>query len=357
MLLVGTTATAQVDNYCLQFEPSGVVNLGTISGLPSTQGDYTLQFWFCPTQWTPKAALVRSGTFSIKLGNKHALVLNDGANHLTVTDVRMGEGKWCHVTMRADKRKNQTKVTLNNSKTYTLEQYLSLPAKVYSLWLGGDYNGRMDEIRLWKILLPPDYESFYNNTLNKLHPQWSSLLGYWKVDQEQCANVINFKYETVKGTEATTGMHGTMSANGVKKVRYTDNPQMKYRIHMAYDNLEHTFSRAYDSDHYGCLSNFIGMLGISTDKNGNAWFNAAVHQGTVSEGAEYLESFGTKNNERTGLLHLTSEEATMTLPSDVIPADATYFTLEFWLSIDERPLPQPLPRGGGEIGCFSLADG
>lgn len=131
--------------------------------------------------------LVRSGTFSIKLGNNHALVLND-------------------------------------AKTYTLEQYLSLPAREHSLWLGGNYQGRLDEIRLWNTLLPTDYASFYNNTLNKLHPQWSSLVGYWKVDQEQCPNVINFKYETVQGTQATTGLHGTMSANGVRKVKYDDNP-------------------------------------------------------------------------------------------------------------------------------------
>ncbi len=335
LLLTGTAAMAQVDNYCLEFDPSGVVNLGKVSNLPATEGDYTLQFWFCPTQWTPKAALVRSNTFSIKLGNDHALVLNDGTNHLTITDNRMGEGKWCHVTVRANKAANQTKVTLNDIKTYILEQYLSLPAKNNSLWLGGNYKGRMDEIRLWKTLLPTDYASFYNNTINKLHPQWSSLVGYWKSDQEQCANVINFKNETVKGTQATTGLHGTMSASGVRKVRYSDNPQMKYRIHMAYDNLEHTFSTGYDSDHYGCLSNFISILGINTDKNGNAWFSAPVQQGQVSEGAEYLESFGNTSNKRTGLLHLTTEDATMTLPQNIIPADATNFTIEFWLNIDE----------------------
>lgn len=335
MLLGSTTAIAQVDNYCLEFEPSGVVNLGVVSGLPETEGDYTLQFWFCPTQWTPKAALVRSNTFSIKLGNEHTLVLNDGCYHLTITDSRIGQDKWCHVTVRADKEGNQTKVTLNDAKTYTLEQYLSLPAKNNSLWLGGNYKGRMDEIRLWKTLLPTDYDSFYNNTLNKLHPQWSSLLGYWKIDQEQCANVINFKYETVKGTQATSGLHGTMSASGVQKVKYADNPQMKYRIHMAYDNLAHTFRSGYDKDHYGCLSNFISILGISTDKNGNAWFEAAVHKPTFSEGAEYLESFGSTSNKRSGLLHLTTEQATMTLPQNIIPADATNFTLEFWLSIDE----------------------
>ena len=165
MLLTSTAAMAQVDNYCLEFDPSGVVNLGKVSGLPTTEGDYTLQFWFCPSQWTPKAALIRSNTFSIKLGNDHALVLNDGTNHLTITDSRIGEGKWCHVTIRANKAGNQTKVTLNDIKTYTLEQYLSLPAKNNSLWLGGNYKGRMDEIRLWKTLLPTDYESFYNNTV------------------------------------------------------------------------------------------------------------------------------------------------------------------------------------------------
>ena len=129
MLLTAMTAKAQVDNYCLEFDPAGIVNLGKVSTLPSTEGDYTLQLWFCPTRWTPKASLVRSNTFSIKLGNNHALVFNDGTNHLTITDSRIGEGKWCHLTMRADKAANQTTVTLNNIKTYTLDHYLSLPAK------------------------------------------------------------------------------------------------------------------------------------------------------------------------------------------------------------------------------------
>ena len=35
--------------------------------------------------------LVRSGIFSIKLGNNHALVLNDGTNHLTIADLAGSE--------------------------------------------------------------------------------------------------------------------------------------------------------------------------------------------------------------------------------------------------------------------------
>ena len=80
-----------MDNYCLEFEPTGVVNLGQQSGLPAAEGDYTLQFWFLPTLWTPKAALVRSGT-SPRAGGIYSLS-GQRLNHAPQHGVFIQNGK------------------------------------------------------------------------------------------------------------------------------------------------------------------------------------------------------------------------------------------------------------------------
>jgi len=332
--LASINAQAQVDNYCLDFTGTdGIANLGAISTF-SDNSSYTLQFWVCPTVWTKGACIVRCGTFSIKLGNNHSLVLNDGSNHLTLTHSALGADKWCHVTVRGNRSANTTEVTLNNSATFSGETCLTLPAQSYSLWLGGGFKGRLDEVRLWKCVLPTDYNSFWNNTLNKYVPKWSSLSGYWKMDHPECPNLVNYKYNPSpvgsNPTRVGSGVHGTLSG-GVHRAKVTDNENLRYLLTLAYDNLDHIYSRSINSDLYGTLANHVSLLaGYGTD-SGHAYLNSGCEMGTVSAGGEYVESLSF----RTGVLHLTTEEATLSLPAEVLPSSATNFTIEMWYWIDE----------------------
>lgn len=331
-------ALAQVDNYCLEFTSAdGVVNLGKLSSF--TDASYTLQFWFNPTTWDKGACLIRAGQFSIKLGNNHALVLNDGTNHLTITDTNMSAGRWTQVTVRGNTTSDSTIVILNNQMTYSTDKCLSLTAKNYSVWLGGGYKGRLDEVRLFKIVLPDTYASFWNNTLNTFCPSWSNLVGYWKMDEEQCSNVVNYKYifSSVSSGKVTSGTHGTMSSTGVQKVKVTDNSSMRYCMNLAYDNWEHMMRSMPNVNQYGVLTNHVAILAGGGYDSGHCYLLNDNNEGTLSDGCEYEETWGTTTTggKRSGVLHLTTEDATFTAPTEALPSTTTAFTFEGWFYVDE----------------------
>ena len=153
---VSQKTLAQVDNYALEFTSAeGIANLGKVTGF-TDNGSYTLQFWFCPSEWVKKAPIIRCGTFSVKLGNEHALVINDGTNHLTLTDTNIAAGKWAHVTIRSNSSTDSTQVIINNTTKYETDKYIAMTARTKSIWLGGGFLGRIDEVRLFKKILPTD---------------------------------------------------------------------------------------------------------------------------------------------------------------------------------------------------------
>ena len=240
--------SAQVDNYALDFtDYSGVANLGKVEELADARA-YTLQFWFNPAEWTQGAALVRCGTFSIKLGVEHALVINDGTNHFALTVSELAAGKWAHLTLRTDAQ--GTVATINNAHTFSCPQPVAFPADEKSIWLGGGFKGRIDEVRVWQGTLSEAYSSFWQNTLNDLIPSWDALLAYWKLDQEQCAHIVDYR-----GTH-----HGTLSPEGVKKAKVVYNDRFRYRINLAYGDIARFFDRKIDARHYS-LSNRISVIG------------------------------------------------------------------------------------------------
>lgn len=309
---------AQVDNYCLRFEKEGVVNLGRFS-TQKAENPYTLQFWFCPSEWNEGAALLRCGAWSIKLGKEHSIVVNDGENHFFVTSNWLAAGKWAHVTVRSNKE--GTTVHINNSKCLESTTRLTLPASDYSIWLGGDYRGRMDEVRLFRIRLADTYDSYWRNTLNDLMPCWAYLVGYWKMDQEQCANLVDYK-----GTH-----HGTFSASGVEKEKVTDNDRFKYLYSLAYGNLERYCDRQIDERHYRlsnriCIiaAHFNGNTGHITPDMSNEEATYNPHDGDAHL-PEYLG--------RKGVLQL-SREGFFTAPWGILDGASTY-TIETWLTIDQ----------------------
>lgn len=307
------TASAQVDNYALEFsaDPAAVVNLGQVARLTSPTS-YTLQFWVCPTAWNQGASLLRAGTFSVKLGNEHALIFNDGANHMTVTSSLMGKGKWTQVTLRSSSA--GTTVTLNNSAEFTSASALTLPASEKSLWLGGDFAGRIDEVRLWNGQLPTDYDSFWANTLNQYNPSWNSLAAYWKMDQELCPNLVDYR-----GTA-----HGTLAPAGVSKVKVTDNEAFKYRITLGYGNIERFFDRQIARNQYS-ISNYISIISATlTPSTGHAAFVLPRADAQFASGASRAT-----DSSRGGVLDCAGVGATA--DGSVLSAAPTAYTFEAWV--------------------------
>ena len=66
-------------------------------------------------------------------------------------------------------------------------------AESTELTLGGTYQGRIDEVRIWKDALTPEYDYLWNTTLNKWAPQWDDLVVYYKFDQYECAHIVDYK--------------------------------------------------------------------------------------------------------------------------------------------------------------------
>lgn len=320
--LAALGATAQVQNHALSFTSAeGVANLGRVEQL-ADQESYTLQLWFSPSKWIQGVSVLRCGKFSIKLGVDHAIVVNDGTNHLTATTSQIGAGKWTQLTLRTSA--SSTSLTVNNAQTFTCDKPLALPADESSLWLGGDYEGRIDEVRLWQGTLSDEFESFWRNTLNEFCPSWSSLLAYWKLDQEQCANIVDY-----------TGLHhGTMSATGVSKIPVADNAAMPYLVNLAYGDITRYFDRAIDPEHYR-LSNRIAIIaGHYNQYTKSAHLLMEREDATVPATAQHLDQY----QGRQGVMHLTGDG--LTLPSTVLrhgskdtenPAAPAAYTFEAWI--------------------------
>lgn len=309
---------AQVDNYALRFSSDqGVANLGTLTTIKTGQ-NYTLQMWICPSRWNQGAALLRCGTFSIKLGRAHSLVINDGNEHFSVTTSALEKDTWAHLTLITDN--SSTRLYINNTIAATHPARLELPCANYSLWLGGNYQGRIDEIRLWRTALSEDYGRYWQTTLNELNPSWGYLQAYWKLDQEQCPNIVDYRAKH----------HGTLSATGVSKEKVTDNDKFKYLINLAYGNIERFFDRTIDHQHYW-LSNRISIIGatVNTD-NGTASLYTPADNATLTAGAEILDSY----SNRQGVLSLTTAEAMLRIPSYIIDGAGQY-TFETWLYIED----------------------
>lgn len=309
---------AQVDNYCLRFaQEEGVVNCGRIVALKQGVA-YTLQMWISPSEWKGGAALLRSGAYSIRLGNDHSLLLNDGQTFFYAVSPKLEAGRWVHITVRTSKE--DTRVWLDNELIATHPMHLTLPCETQSVWLGGDYRGRMDEVRIWRGVLPEDNDSYWRNTLNELNPSWGNLVAYWKMDQEQCPNLVDYK----------GSRHGVLSAAGVTKEKVTDNSLFRYLKTLAYGNVERYFDRTIDHQHYQ-LANCVSIIGAHLNTS-TAHVNYDVPQenAVLVNGAKRLDS----HVGRTGVLSLPTVSARLNLPAGLLDGRTDY-TFETWLYVDE----------------------
>lgn len=318
-LVAALAATAQVDNYALRFSgPEGVVNLGSVSAFKQAD-DYTLQFWMNVDTWADGAALVRCGDFVVRLDAENgSIVIADGVNTFPVTDTRLRAGKWAQLTLRSSAEQG-TRLLINNKKEYTTTAAIALPADSKSIWLGGGFLGRIDEVRLWNGQLPADYNSYWQNTLNDLIPSWKTLAAYWKMDQEQCANLVDYKGDA----------NGTLSASGVAKEQVTDNKSFRYLANLAYGNVERFFDRQVDKRHYS-LSNRIALIG------------AEVNPTTLSLDMR-LDRYDAKLNDATlvedskrhkGVIEFDGSQS-VSLPGGILSKAPENYAFEAWLKIDE----------------------
>ena len=316
---------AQVLNRAIQFAPEGNVDCGVMPDLDNLKS-YSIQLWFNPSEWEQDAVLISRGdNFSINLGEEGSIKIKNSGITVTAANNALKAGDWNQITVICDAGK--TEVLVNGEKSG--EGYLSELSKSDSpLIFGGKYTGLLDEVRLWDDALDETmktFDYFTNNTLNKWCPMWENLVAYYKMDQENCPYLVDYKgiEENIKDYDN----HGIMS-QGVSRVE-AFNDKMPYLINSAYTNNDRFFDRLIPRDQY-LLSNELIILGLNTyAEDGRIAPKTPNNHATELNNIKYLPEF----ENREGVISFTGNSS-MTLPSETFPINNPY-TFETWIYIDE----------------------
>lgn len=302
-------------NYALKFNGEGILSFGRFKELDNLDL-FTIQFWMNPSEWVKGSYIFSKGeSFKLTLGNENELIL-----HISNQDILLGSkalvpNVWTHITIMNGN--GQLKFLIDNVEKKVVNIKAALPAEEQPLYVGVNYKGRFDELRIWHCLLVDEYENFWRNTLNEYNPNWNDLIAYYKFDQFTCQNIVDYK----------GNHHGTVSINGVTREQVTDNFQFRYMIAASYINFDRLGKGKVDKDHF-YLTNNLNILSGKTDANGHAWIDYPFVNATF-ENTEYTAQLG----ERKGLAHFKGEGAKMNCGT--IPMATGKITISSWLYIDE----------------------
>lgn len=281
-------AQAQVQNYALSLEPGSSVDCGAMPQLNGLES-YTLQFWFNPAEWNQGAVLFQRGNeFKVALGAPSELVFTLGNATVTAKSDEMAADKWAQVTMRGTGSSMRVLVNGNIAGRSTSAP---MPDSEGNFIIGGNgYKGRIDEVRIWKCSLNNDFENYMYTTLTEFVPEYSDLLVYYKMDQEQCEHLVDY---CAIDKDLDYNNHGILKG-GATKVAVTDNLKMPYLINSAYTANERFYDRYIPAEQYR-LSNDIINLGIQSFADGHLELSTANDHATLKGDAERLDSYEGRN--------------------------------------------------------------
>ena len=329
-LLSGLCAYSQVKNYCIRLTSGGSVDCGQMSELDEASS-FTFQFWMNADSWKSGATLFSRGEgLKVEQAAAKTLDITLGTKKVSVNADDLVSGKWAQVTILCDK--GSVKVFVNKKQVKTATGVVLPTDDAPFLIGGGDYAGRIDEVRVWSAALSSEYDYFFINTLNKWVPQIDKLVAYFKMDQELCPNLVDYK---VLFVPSAYNHHGVFSAWGVQREEVKDNAGLPYLLCGAYTNNARFFDRGVNQDQY-LLANDIIMLGIQSYSDGHLKYLSPNDHATVTRG-EYLGEY----EGRSGVLSLGGD-GSLECPGDVFdpPLDAngkatTGYTFETWLYLEK----------------------
>ena len=317
LVLIGWTgAFAQADNYCLKLSSEGYVRFNSATG-PEQSDTYSIQCWFNPSAWTPDAVIYAGNpSFSARLGSKPGeLIFSSGSQTIEVNSSEIGVNRWTHLTLVGSPHKQLILINGVKAKETSLE-FGSLSLKG-DFFIGKNFSGRMDEFRIWKTEINPDFV-LWRNTINRYHPQWDDLLVYYKFDQNLCDRVVDYKFNC----------HGTFSLSGSEREIVADNSLFKYRIHTAYTDFSRFADRGIDKEKY-LLANDLIVLGIESTPEGGIKMPFPDNQGRITGGGYLPEYKG-----RTGVLSLTGQDARMEAGTKAFTPNDKY-TFHTWIYLEK----------------------
>lgn len=309
----------QTDNYSVKFDgTTGNIDFRNIPELGSLE-TYTIQFWMNPSVWAEGASVFSRGSgnaaFAVKLGVSGELNCQVGAKTITISSAELKAEKWTQVSIIVNQKTMTPYIDGIAMAAQVLAENLTIPQDESSFLMGDKFNGRIDEFRLWNCAVTEEY-LLYNNTLNKFHPDYKNLIVYYKFDQNECENIVDYTFKH----------HGIVS--NVVREKVTDNNVFKYRILTAYSAFSRFCDREIDKDKY-LLCNDLVILGVGSSSNGSASISLPYDLGVLAK-ARYMENW----NDRKGVLALDGNGAKMEVGKNALTGTSGY-SFYTWMFIDE----------------------
>lgn len=325
-ILYAGSAVSQTTNLALRFNGDGQVDCGTIQDLDNLDL-YAVQFLVNPSEWVESAYLFKRGSgdeeFSLRLGSTGQLIYKTGAQEITAT-TELPVGEWTQLTISAFA--NGIDVWTNGVMAWKANASGAvIPASESPFVIGERFKGRIDEFRFWNTEMPGDEPEnlMFRNTVNKFHPKYDNLLVYYKFDQDQCDDIVDYKL----------AHHGTPV--NVTREAVTDNDYFKYRVVSGYSSfVRHSDRLQIDRDMHLLTNDVIFLDGQVSGYTGEITMTYPDNQGTLNNAA-YVSEYGG----RKGVLHFEGEGAGMHVGDKVLNANLglptlNYATIEAWINIE-----------------------
>ena len=327
LLALSLSASAQVDNLCLSLQPQSQVQCGAMPEMQALSA-YTLQLWFCPDQWTKGAQLIGlDSAFGITLGDEGTIEAKLGGAAVSISNAQLKANQWAQLTIIVDG--GTCTALVNGTQAATATADFALPAAAGEMTIGGNYKGRIDEIRLWSTALTADRDYYIHTTLNHWAPEADNLVAYYKLDQAQCADIVDYK--SIFSPSATN--HHALMPQGAQRVSAADNTGLPYLLSGAYTSNNRFFDRAVTRDQY-LLANDLIILGINSYTDGHLKYITPCDHATIN-GGKWLSEF----DGRKGVISLDGSSS-ITTTADVLKptlssAGLASYTFETWIYLDE----------------------
>ena len=316
-------AWAQVDNYCLRLTSGSGVNCGAMTELDNKTA-YTIQFWLKPETWQNGAVILSIGeNFKVQTTTTQTIEIVSGENWARVRSSALSVGKWAQLTFIYSK--NSMKIYVNGKLATTKEARFTISSKGGPLTIGDSFNGCIDELRVWNTEMKADYDYFIHNTINKYVPQLNNLVAYYRFDQDQCPNIVDYK---ALFKPSNYNHHGIIIGNAKREI-VTDNPGLPYLLCGAYTDNKRFFDCALTREQF-LLSNDVIVLGVDFFRDGHLDYTTPCDHGTLNN-AERLQEY----QGRKGVLSVKGTNSSrMTCPKTVMPERNTY-TFETWIYLEK----------------------
>ncbi|MGL4992744.1 MAG: LamG-like jellyroll fold domain-containing protein [Bacteroidales bacterium] len=334
LLLVSYGANAQSVNYSLNLTGDGHVEMKAIEALDYFK-PFTIQMFVNLESWSAGATLFShqeaDESLMLRLGAtaQEGILLelsNEEKSGSVSSSISTYEnGKWFHLTVSYEGESSKLVKffidgTLISESTLSEERVAYNSSSISATRVGEGVNGRIDELRVWSSAL--DQESLsWNNTLSRFQQQRDDLASYWRFDQDECDNVVDYKGNN----------HGYFV--NAERIETNDNPNLAYRIVSGYTSFPRMIDRGQISRDMYLMTNDLIILSAKVLKTGQVYMDYADNQGSTTN-AQYLASYAG----REGVVSFNGEGAGMQVGVETFyenPTTATAAaTFECWLHLD-----------------------